>query len=118
MKLLILLVVIYLAISLGRNVWWLDRAEERLEFAKQQLRSMAAEELRLKELLAVVESDSFIEAEVRNRLHLGRSGERLIVLPEYLPIVILPEVRELDEVKSNWLLWVEAFGLMGGSKPD
>jgi len=76
---ILLAVILYLVVSLGQNVWELRRSQRRLTDAELRLKSLAEEEYRLSRRLQLVETDGFVEAEIRNKLHLARSGEVVLV---------------------------------------
>lgn len=112
---ILLAVMLYLVVSLGQNVWELRRSQRRLTDAEARLKNLAEEEYRLSKYLQQVETESFMEAEIRNKLHLARPGERVLVLPEVGVEKEVLGVKSAD-LKPNWVRWGEDFGLL--SKQD
>lgn len=111
LKGLYVLLILYLIVSLGQNIWGWKKATNRIQSTEEKLKLLAYEELELKKRLTEVESDSFVETEVRNKLHLGRPGDKMVVLPENLSEVGLPESPEPKVLRPNWALWAEKFRL-------
>jgi len=68
-------------VRLGRNVWKLWKAGERIKDAESGVRSQELENQELQKRLAEVQSPEFIEREAREKLGLGKEGETIIVLP-------------------------------------
>jgi len=77
-----------------------------------KLEKQVEENKKLEEQVKIVQSDEFMEEQLRNKLGLVKEGEIVIVLPE-ADIVrkLAPIIPEEEEVKSkpNWQKWMELF---------
>ena len=77
-----------------------------------KLEKQVEENKKLEEQVKIVQSDEFMEEQLRNKLGLVKEGEIVIVLPE-ADIVrkLAPIIPEEEEVKAkpNWQKWIELF---------
>ena len=106
---LIVLMMLYLMVYLGRSIWRLQQAGGRVDEAEWQLKQLARENYELSRKLAEVDSTEYMVKEIRDKLHLVRPGEQVVLLPEELPKVVVPEPIPTVEEKQNWRLWWERF---------
>ena len=106
------LAMLYLIVSLSGNIWGMWRSGERLAEAESQAKVLAREHYQLEELKKQVESGEYKEKEIREKLHLTKPGETVVMLPE--------GTKELEEQKggkaeeqerkmANWEKWRERF---------
>lgn len=81
-----------------------------IENAKQELDAEKKRNADLKSKLALVEDESFVEAQARNKLLLVKSGEGIVVLPS--KAYVSPErsilEKKIDE-RANWQKWRDLF---------
>ena len=103
------LLVVYLIVSLGQNILGWRRSIDRINETEQRLKQLAYEELVLNVRLKEVESEDFIESEVRDKLHLAQPGEKVVVLPGKVPEAGLPIPTPTPIVEANWELWFQRF---------
>lgn len=78
-----LIIVVGLIISFGlvRNLYSIYQNSKFQEQAVRKLEKLRAENIRLKEEVAVSSEESFIEREARERLGLVKPGEVVVILP-------------------------------------
>lgn len=112
-----LFISIFLIISLIRNISRIRSSGERIEEAQQRVDNMKEEQQQLKNELDSIQSDIYIETQLRDGLGLAREDEIVIVLPEdEILRRIAPEI-ELEgeediEDNPNWKKWLEVFYLL------
>ncbi len=106
---LILMLMIYLMLNLGQSIWRLKQAGGRVTETEAELKKLARENYELSQRLVEVDATEFVVKEIRDKLHLAKPGEEVVVLPEDLPKVALPEPTPTVEEKANWELWWERF---------
>ncbi|QHO63061.1 FtsB family cell division protein [Candidatus Chazhemtobacterium aquaticus] len=107
-KVILLMVLVYLSWVLGRSLWDLYQAKDRLVEAEVNLEEVKAEQELLSARLEEVRSDEFKEKEVRDKLTRRLPGETVVLVPE----VELVErgLREKNEEKRpNWQKWWDLF---------
>ncbi len=89
------------------NLW---QKYSLIENAKQELDAEKKKNAELKSKLALVEDESFIEAQARNKLLLVKSGEGIVVLPSRA--YINPERSNSEskkDMRSNLQKWRDLF---------
>ena len=77
-----------------------------------KLEKIRKENEKLEEQLKIIQSDEFVEKQLRNKLGLVKEGEIVVVLPEADIVKKLsPIIPEEEEVKAkpNWQKWIELF---------
>lgn len=109
LSLMVVSILVYLVVSLLSNIWNLRLSARRIKEQEDLLKRLAYREYDLSRKLEWVRGKAFIESEVRNRLHLGKPGEQIVILPDDMPI--LPPLRtvEREPLKENWELWRDSF---------
>lgn len=109
LSLMVVSILVYLVVSLLSNIWNLRLSARRIKEQEDLLKRLAYREYDLSRKLEWVQGKAFIESEVRNRLHLGKPGEQIVILPDDMPI--LPPLRtvEREPLKENWELWRDSF---------
>jgi cell division protein FtsB len=94
---------IVVAARTGGNISRLLKIQGMVGQNKQDLMTAEAENVELKQKLVEVQTPEFIEREAREKLGLGREGERVIVLPDNQE---QPSFAKASEGKiPNWILW-------------
>jgi cell division protein FtsB len=106
------LLCLLMALSLFRNLTKIQGVKKRIENAKIRAEALKAENQRLVEELRKVQSESFLEKEMRDKLGLAKEGEVVVVLPE--PEVLRklsPQIPEEEEVLPlpPWQQWLNLF---------
>lgn len=89
------------------NLW---QKYSLIENAKQELDAEKKKNAELKSKLALVEDESFIEAQARNKLLLVKSGEGIVVLPSRA--YVSPErinSESKKDTRSNLQKWRDLF---------
>jgi len=80
-KLLLPLVLLLIAISLGRGLWKNLESAHRVEILRRELASAQKENERLKSELSEKESLEFVEKTARESLGMVKEGEKVLILP-------------------------------------
>ena len=111
---LIASVVIFLILvsSLIKSLKRINEGKALVKRNEAKLEKIQKENERLEEQLKIIQSDEFVEKQLRNKLGLVKEGEIVVVLPE-ADIVkklspIIPEEEEAKP-KPNWQKWMELF---------
>ena len=77
----ITLIMVYLIVSLGRNVWRLWQAGGQVTVAEAQIKQLSYEQYRLGQRLKEVGSETFVDQQIREQLQLGKAGEMMVLVP-------------------------------------
>lgn len=103
----------YFMVSLVRNLVDFSGMDERLIKLEQEAETLREENKKLQEQAKRVESDDFVDVEIRDKLGLAKPGETVIILPqEYLKKSKPREEGKLvipEKDKPNWRKWVDLF---------
>ena len=106
-------VVLLLIISLFRNVLRLKRARSRVVQAQIALEAVSERNNELKRQKETVESEFFIEKQLRDNFGLAKEGEIVLVLPEDDILRRLSPRVENEEQTTlpdpNWKKWADLF---------
>lgn len=104
----VVFIEILLLISLSRGLYETLSSRERIDNLQTQKEQLLQEEGDLQRELSYVESDYYIESVARNKLHLTRPGETLVLVdPAAIPEILgLEETLEVDD-RENWQKWME-----------
>lgn len=106
----IIVVSFFIIQSLVRSIYSLWQKHDLLAIAENELRKQKKDQDDLKQKLASVESESFIEQEARNKLFLQKPGEsRVIVDERLLQAVMASQSAQKKAQKPNWQAWWELF---------
>lgn len=110
-KLLFFFLGAVLVFNLSRNLLRLWRAGDRLRQAKEKLAAVKTENLKLKEEQRFLESDFFIEEQIRDKLNLVKLGEAVVILPPTLSDKQAESLKSNDEEVSLpvWRQWLALF---------
>lgn len=103
---------VLLTISLIRNIMKISQAGKRIDEANLRVEELKEENLKLSKRLDEVQSQAYIEKELRDKLGLVRQGETILVLPEEDIIRSLaPKLVEEEETlpEPNWKKWLKLF---------
>ena len=103
---------IFLSVSLVRNIIGIREAAKRIDEARSRVEILKEENAELQATLSEIESEAFMERQLRDSLGLTREGETLVVLPDNEEIMKFshPEPREIPKLPDpNWKLWLNLF---------
>ena len=107
-----LTLLIVLSLSLIRSINRIREGDNLIQKSEIKLKKALEENKKLEEQVKIVQSDEFVEKQLRNKLGLVREGEMVIVLPEAEIVKKLsPVIPEKEETKPkpNWQKWMELF---------
>lgn len=107
-------IVLFLTLT-GSFLKGVKRARETdllIQKTKDKLEKQKEENESLKNQLEFVESEQFIEEQLRNKLGLAKEGEIVLVLPDNETLAklapIIPEEEEINPL-PNWKKWLQLF---------
>lgn len=105
---------IYLIVVLSRNLMEVVSVEDRVEEAKRKVEGLESERKHLESKLELVESDEFVEQQIRDELMLAKEGETVVVIPQQVGEVGKVEKveQEKQEDLANWQKWARVFGFL------
>lgn len=106
-SLLLLLMIVMLSINVVRSWVKISHRAEIVKLTQDKLQQTKEQNENLKRKLAEVESQEYIEREVRNKLNKGKEGEIVLILPSVSPF-IEPTPTPID-TSANWQKWVNLF---------
>ena len=112
-KYLGLLLLVGLAVSLFRSYQRGIRSRAAIEREKDKIEKLKSENAKLEEDLIRVKSAEYIEAQLRDKLGLAKTGEIVLVLPDAETLKKLaPRLPEEEDVLPlpPWKKWVQLFG--------
>ena len=82
LKAMVLVISWLLIISLARDVWQIRAGFDRISETMARLESEEVKNLRLNQKLSLVNTESYREKLIREKLNMQREGEVLVVLPK------------------------------------
>lgn len=95
--------------NLIRSIYTLWQKQHLVVNARSELDRAQDENRRLKGDLSVVNKPAFVEEEARNKLFLGKPGEKLIVMPSVVLEASPTSVPVPVDRRPNWLRWWKVF---------
>lgn len=105
------LLLVVIIVGLGRNLVRLWRAGDRLKGAEEQVASLRAENVRLREEEQVLGSERFFEEQIRDKLNMAKPGEAVVLLPP--PASLRPSRTEEPKAEPEdlpvWQQWLKLF---------
>lgn len=112
--LILLALCLVFGLSLVRSVSRVNQANRRIEVAKDKVTSLKNESKTLEEELKVMQSDAYLQAQLRNKLGLAREGETIIILPDPESLRgLVPQIPEEEDILPDpiWKRWAKLFGV-------
>lgn len=104
----IIFIEILLLISLGRGLYETLSSRQRIDNLRSRKEQFLQKEDNLKKELSYVDSDYYIESVARNKLHLTKPGEILLLIdPAVIPETFGFKVSEEVDDRENWQKWME-----------
>jgi cell division protein FtsB len=116
MEVIGLVIGVYIVVSLGRSLWQLSEAKQRLVEARQRVDYLQKENDKLENNLDGVRSDTYVEKVARDRLNMQLPGETVVVIQENEGRDDMTSNNSLDQEKNsleyeaNWQKWMKVFG--------
>ena len=105
-----------LASSLIKSIKRIKMGDDLINKTSLKLEKLDEENKKLAEQAEIIQSEEFMEKQLRDKLGLAKEGEIVLVLPEddilrkLAPII--PEEEDFKP-KPNWQKWVDLFILRG-----
>ena len=108
--LVLVIIGMYLIVVMSRDLWELWRSKDRVGEAREKVSELEKERVKLEEQLKIVESEGFVEEQIRDELMLAKEGETVVVLPQGEQMNEEEQVvEEKREELANWQKWVKLF---------
>ena len=105
-----LFVGLLLIVSLSKGVFELLSVYDRVELVEIEVAELEAKKISLERQLEERQGEGYIERQIRNKLHLSRPGEVIVMLPEDYSYRSDDENSEImTQEKENWQKWMELF---------
>lgn len=98
--------------SLIKSIRRVNEGQKLINKSEAKFFKIRQENEKLAEQLKIIQSDEYVEKQLRNKLGLVKEGEIVVVLPEAEVVKklspIIPEEEEAKP-KPNWQKWLELF---------
>lgn len=104
--------ILLLVISLARSVKKISEAKKRVVTAQEKVEKLKKEQEELEKKVSEVQSQEYIEKQLRDKLGLAKEGEIIIVLPDDETLKKLaPQIPEEESTlpDPNWKKWMKLF---------
>ncbi len=101
-----------LTFSLVKNIARIQGSGSRIDREQENVEELKEEQKELEERLKIVQSEEYVEKQLRDKLGLAKEGEIVIVLPEDDILRKLAPVYEEEEETlpdPNWKKWLNLF---------
>jgi cell division protein FtsB len=112
LRFIFIVLLVFLVISLIRNIMKISQVGKRIDEASLRVEKLKEENLQLSERLDEVQSELYIESELRDKLGLAKEGETILVLPEEdIVRSLAPKLSQEEEIlpDPNWKKWLKLF---------
>jgi cell division protein FtsB len=106
--------IIFFGLSLVRSVSKVGDAKKRIENAKIKVEKLEAEQKSLEEELKKVQSDEYMQRQLRDKLGLAKEGEIVVILPDEEALKgLVPPIPEEEDVLPDPIFrrWAKLFGI-------
>ncbi len=106
------LLIVLLVISTSNSIGSSARVKAQIKAEEEKVSRMQKENADLENRVILAQSGDYIEAEIRNKLGLVKSGEAIVVLPdvETLKKLAPPETLDREALPDpNWKKWAHLF---------
>ena len=111
-SLLLIFLSFVLLLSLAKNVLKINKANQKIEEAEEKVAKLKKENAELEDRLSQVQSEAYIEQQLRDKLGLAKEGEIVVVLPDEETLrKLAPKPVEEEETlpDPNWKRWIHLF---------
>ncbi len=101
-----------LLLSLFGNILSIRRAQNKITDAKERVQELQKEHEDLEKQLSLVESEEYVESQLRDKLGMAKEGEIILVLPsdDVLRKLVPIEKEEPPQLPDpNWKKWMDLF---------
>lgn len=108
-RILLIFVIVVLScliVIFSKQIFKLRRAGGIVEQKEEELAVLRGRKNSLKEQLKQVESPEYIEEVAREKLGMGKEGEKIVILPRVGSNELIPNQ---PEKKENWQKWWQLF---------
>ena len=105
----LLIIGVLLAVQFGRQVYTNWEIGQRAAAVEAEIAAIEAENARLLDELAYLESDAFISAEARRLSNVGARGEQVLIIPPGAEAPLPEELTAIEPPKPLLQQWLELF---------
>ena len=112
LSLVFIVFIVLLSFSFVGNARKIKRANNLLEEKKEKLNKLREENSKLLQRLERVDSEAYIEEQLRDKLGFVKEGETVVILPEDEILRSLAPKRTFEEEvlpDPNWKRWLKLF---------
>jgi len=109
---LIIGLIVLLFLSISKNFTGASKVNQKIAEKESKAQKLKEEQERLKKQLETVQSDAYIEKQLRDKLNLAKEGEVVVVLPpEEVLRKFAPHYEEEEDTlpDPNWKKWMKLF---------
>jgi cell division protein FtsB len=105
----LLIVGLFLTVQFGRQIYANWEIGQRAAEIQAEITAVEAENERLADELAYLQSDAYISAEARRLANLGAAGEQVLIIPPGAEAPLPDELSAAEPAKPLLQQWVELF---------
>lgn len=98
---------VLLIVSLGRGLWETLQSKRRIEQLKDKKERLVKEQGELTKEVEVVESEYYLEKIAREKLHLIKPGETVVLVGEGVIPDVLGSQDDTEVTRSNFAKWLD-----------
>ncbi|MEK7513560.1 MAG: septum formation initiator family protein [Patescibacteria group bacterium] len=99
-----------ISIKLGKDIYKLWHADERLVEAEAELKTARQEQEKLKAEIKKTEDGQWQEEQIRNILKMARPNEQIVIVPDSVKVErVTKAVKAEEENLSNAQKWLKLF---------
>lgn len=106
---LLIIAILIFAYNLVMQTMEAIKSGERLSESAEVVYKLEVKNRELKKKLTEVQSQEYIEEQVRNKLGLSKKGETVVVIPEDKLKLVLGASQSAAIRLPNWLGWLKVF---------
>jgi cell division protein FtsB len=104
-----LFIALLLVVSLTKGIFEILSVYDRVAEAENEVAELEAKKRSLERQVAERTTEGYVERQIRNKLHLSRPGEQVVVLSENSPLQTNGQSVRVDREVPVWQQWMELF---------
>lgn len=104
-----LFIALLLVVSLTKGIFEILSVYDRVAEAENEVAELEAQKRSLERQVTERTTEGYVERQIRNKLHLSRPGEQVVVLPESSPLQTNEKSVNVDQEVPVWQQWMELF---------
>lgn len=104
-----LFIALLLVVSLTKGIFEILSVYDRVAEAENEVVKLEAQKRSLERQVTERTTEGYVERQIRNKLHLSRPGEQVVVLSENSSLQSSAQSVITDQEVPIWRQWVELF---------